>query len=108
VHQTLERQGITEENNPTEYWNTINRRLKDVYPDRFRPAAATRPVAVTGGTRVNGDDSPGSGGTRRRVQLSESQVRIAHSLGITSEQYAAQLVKEEQERDRERARTTVQ
>jgi hypothetical protein len=109
VHQNLAQQGITEENNPTEYWATINRRLKEVYPDRFKPApTTTRPVTVTGGTRVNGDASGSTGGNRKHVVLTESQVRIAHSLGITNEQYATQLVKEETEREREKARGTIQ
>lgn len=109
VHQSLERQGITEESNPTEYWNTINKELKERYPERFKPVGEpTRPVAVTGGMRVNGDASESSSGGRRHVRLSESQVRIAQALGVTKEQYAAQLVKEEQQRDREKARATVQ
>lgn len=111
VHQSLAQQGITEENNPSEYWGAIDRRLKEVYPDRFKPApATTRPVTVTGGTRVNGGASGGTNGsgTRKHVVLTESQVRIAHSLGITNEQYAAQLVKEETEREREKLRGTVQ
>lgn len=103
VHQSLERQGITEEKDPQTYWATVNRRLAEVYPDRFgKPAgdkneagtpAGTRPVTVTGSTRTNGHaaDAP----KRRHIVLSESQVRIAKSLGLTPEQYATQLVKEE-------------
>jgi hypothetical protein len=105
VHQTLERQGVTEENNPTEYWATINKRLKEVYPERFKTAAPTRPVTVTGGTRVNGDTPPLAAG-RKHVVLSESQVRIAKALGLTNEQYATQLVKEE--REREKTGATIQ
>jgi hypothetical protein len=107
VHQALERQGVTEESDPSKYWDTINGRLKEKYPERFKPPP-TRPVAVTGGTRVNGDAGGGSGGNRKHVVMTESQVRIAHSLGLTNEQYATQLVKEETEREREKARTTVQ
>jgi len=102
VHSSLEKQGITETANPEQYWKTIDRRLREVYPQRFKaeepkgeevvPAEpqTRRPVAVVGGTRVNGS----AAATPRRVTLSESQVRIARSLGLTPEQYAAQLVKE--------------
>lgn len=102
VHQSLERQGITEEGDPDQYWSTINRRLREVYPKRFQEAAPAgekpaeseggrRPVTVTGATRTA---TTPNGGSKRHVVLTESQVRIAKSLGITNEQYAAQLVKE--------------
>lgn len=104
VHQSLERQGITEEKDPKTYWETVNRRLAEVYPDRFgKPAAGAegataasaggRPVTVTGSTRTNGHAAEAT--RRRHIVLSESQVRIAKSLGLTPEQYATQLVKEE-------------
>lgn len=113
IHQSLEKQGITEEGDPETYWSTINKRLKEVYPHRFQAAKAAavvalderpeprRPVAVTSGTRVNGGAEPIRG--RRTVVLSESEVRIAKALDLTPEQYATQLVKEEQEREREKA-----
>ena len=100
VHNNLEKQGITETSDPEKYWGTIDRRLREVYPQRFKPAAATteepatgeqprRPVAVVGATRVNGAVRP----SPRHVTLTESQVRIARNLGLTPEQYAASLVK---------------
>ena len=112
VHQSLEKQGITEASDPEKYWSTIDRRLREVYPQRFKPAEAKaevkaedkgettvaveqprRPVTVVGSTRVNGS----APARPRHVQLTESQVRIAKSLGLTNEQYAAQLVKEGKE-----------
>jgi hypothetical protein len=109
VHADLAKQGITEASNPDQYWSSIDRRLREVYPQRFKtavPAAPAeseqqseqepaeqpvrRPVAVMGGTRVNG-----SAPVRpRHVTLTDSQVRIARSLGLTPEQYAQQLVKD--------------
>ena len=106
VHTSLEKQGITELTNPEQYWAAIDRRLREVYPQRFgeKPAARgttveidqpRRPVAVTGATRVNGGTATGK---PRHVTLSESEVRIARALGLTPEQYAAQLVKEAKEK----------
>lgn len=100
VHKSLVAQGITDINNPKEYFGTIDRRLRDKFPERFEAVkeatkeAVTRPANVTGAIRTNGAPEPP---TRRgrHVVLSESQVRIARSLGLTNEQYAAQLIKEE-------------
>jgi hypothetical protein len=112
VHQSLEKQGVTEEGDPEQYWNTINRRLKEKFPERFQAPGRTavtsveeprRPVAVTAGTRTNGSAGEPLRG-RRTVVLSESQVRIAKALDLTNEQYAAQLVKEEQKLEREKGR----
>jgi hypothetical protein len=97
VHESLERQGITENNNPKEYWGTIDREMRERFPERFaekeKPEGGTRPVAVAGATRTNGTAEPKRG--PRHVVLTESQVSLARSLGLTNEQYAMQLVKDE-------------
>lgn len=101
VHQSLERQGITELSNPREYWSTIDKKIRGKFPERFeavepdRPTNGNRPVAVTSATRTNGTEpKPRSG--PRHVVLSESQVKLARSLGISNEDYARQLVRDEQ------------
>jgi len=106
-HHHLAIDGITEESNPDLYWRTIDERLARQYPDKFGDArpegqARPRPVAVTGGTRSASapNGSPASADGKRIVRLTESQVRIAKTLGLTPEQYALQLVKEEQEERR--------
>jgi hypothetical protein len=102
VHESLERQGINEFNNPKEYWGTIDREMRERFPERFTEKAdkadkadkaGSRPVAVAGATRTNGTAEPKRG--PRHVVLTESQVSLARSLGLTNEQYAMQLVKDE-------------
>jgi hypothetical protein len=97
VHEALEKQGITELNNPKEYWGTIDRELRATFPSRFadkeKPEGGSRPVAVAGATRTNGTSEPKRG--PRHVVLTESQVSLARSLGLTNEQYAMQLVRDE-------------
>lgn len=98
VHTALEKQGITENNNPKEYWGTIDRELRETFPQRFaekpeKPEGGTRPVAVAGATRTNGAPEPKRG--PRHVVLTESQVMLARTLGLTNEQYAMQLVRDE-------------
>ena len=97
THNFLVAQGITEASNPKEYWAGIDRRLREKFPEKFqvkqeKQETAGRPVAVAGATRTNGE-APKRG--PRHVTLTESQVRLARSLGLTNEQYAAQLVKDE-------------
>jgi len=105
-HQHLALDGVTEESNPDLYWRTIENKMKEAYPEKFsgtttaRPAEGrARPVAVTGATRSNGGSTPTADG-KRIVRLTESQVRISKRLGLTPEQYAAQLVQEEMEQSR--------
>ncbi|HEY6290355.1 MAG TPA: hypothetical protein VI455_02185 [Terriglobia bacterium] len=104
VHHSLAQQGISEVSNPELYWGTIDRRLREVYPQHYstkedKTTTGTRPVNVAGGMRTNGG-SPASQRGPRHVTLTESEVRIAKQLGITNEQYATQLVKEQQKRER--------
>ena len=109
IHDNLSAQGITEAKNPELYYGAIDKRMREKFPDYFKsvdtmeakptaaaePEAGRRPVAVTGAQRVNGGANGASAAhTPRRVTLTESQVRIAKNLGLTPEQYAAQLVKE--------------
>jgi len=98
VHNALEKQGITDVSNPQAYWSAIDKRMRETFPQRFQAAEATasresRPVTVTGATRTNGAAQP-ERRSPRHITLTESQVRIARSLGLTNEQYATQLVKE--------------
>jgi len=103
VHEALAKQGITEPGNPREYWGAIDRELRAKFPERFggeqaekQPTnGASRPVAVAGATRTNGAEPKSQRGARH-VVLSESQVKLARSLGLTNEQYAMQLVRDEQ------------
>ena len=104
VHAKLTRQGVTDETDPTRYFSEIDKRLRERFPERFKTADGDgqqpqqqrthRPVAVVGGTRTGAPSQNGNGNGKRHVTLSESQVRIARGLGLTPEQYAAQLVKE--------------
>lgn len=102
-HRHMAVDGITEENNPELYWRTIEEKLGERYPEKFKSSTArpteghARPVAVTGATRSNGAASSPSAGGKRTVRLTESMVRLAARLNLSPEQYAAQLVKEEEQ-----------
>jgi hypothetical protein len=102
VHNELAARGITPRDRPDEYWKTIDEELAKFGGngngsssnghDPDDEPRNTRPLAVAGGTRSAGT---ANAGRTRTVRLNESQVRLAHRLGLTTEQYAAQLLLEE-------------
>jgi hypothetical protein len=93
LHKTMiEREGITPDQ--PEYYSRINQEMRKRFPDRFRGGMperrASSPVASV--TRT-GAAAP------RSVRLTESQARLAKRLGLTVEQYAQQIVAEQDQRD---------
>jgi len=65
-----------------EYYSTIDKRMRQVFPDRFEaePAPAKKPATVV---------APSSRATSaKKVVLTQSQVALARKLGLTPEQYA--------------------
>jgi hypothetical protein len=105
VHEHLARRGITANSHPDLYWKTIDERLAEHFPangngnghndreDQDREETRSRPLAVAGGTRSVAGAT--NAGRTRVIRLSESQVRLARKIGITPEQYAAQLAMEQ-------------
>lgn len=105
VHHALANQGIGEQNG-TAYFGAIDQEMRKRYPEQFGMKAPEpkepqqtqpkesggRPVTVTGATRTNGAPAQRS---PRHVVLTESQVRIANTLGITPEDYARELIKQQ-------------
>lgn len=80
----------------SEYYDWIKTLMVREYPpERFgAPAQASRP-GTSPVAPVNRAQSPTGSPARRKVTLTESQVRLAKKLGITPQQYAAELIKEQ-------------
>lgn len=106
VHNSLSARGITATSNPDLYWKTIDERLAKHFPERVNGNGhspddreeqdrdtGSRPLAVAGGTRSQ--TGAANAGRTRVIRLSESQVRLARTLGLTPEQYAHQIAIEE-------------
>lgn len=107
VHEALAKRNITALANPQEYWGTINSRLAAVFPEHYKNGngngngaeaeppepPSSRPLAVAGGTRSQAGAAPAS--RTKSIRLTESQVRLAQRLGVTVEQYAAELARME-------------
>ena len=84
-----------------EYYKLIDNRMKEVFPTHFgnNSTHSNNVVVVDAASRrkanpVVAPASRGSGAPSQRVTLTQTQVKLAERLGITPQQYAAQLIKE--------------
>jgi len=86
VHEDLVGMGVDVESD--EYYNEIDKRMKENFPHRFATQEQRRPVqkVASAGRTQQG---------RRSVRLTKSQVAIAKKLGVPLEEYA-KYVKEVQ------------
>ena len=91
VHEDLVRSGIDPSSKPDDYYAEVDRRIQERFPEHFGGGEETRgsppPQPVVASARR-------SGGKSRKVQLTRSQVDLAKRIGLTKEQYAAQVAKE--------------
>lgn len=90
VDQKLQAEGVAPKG-PTasKYYERVDARLREKFPEIFeRAGARKRPSSV-----VSGVSRSAAGGNKRIVQLSKTQVALAEKMGITPQQYAAELVK---------------
>ncbi len=93
VHEQLIRKGY----NPLvhdEYYQVVDKALRGRFPELFEKAPSPGSGAPT--SRKTPVVAPAGRGGKKpsKVELSSSQVRLASKLGITPEQYAAQVMKE--------------
>jgi|DEB0MinimDraft_10_1074344.scaffolds.fasta_scaffold28661_2 hypothetical protein len=93
VHQSLVKEGINGNNNPDEYYRRIDASMRKRFPDKFDDGFTEEAPHRQAGSVV----APASRSAKkpRKVQLTSTQVSLAKRLGITPEQYAAQLLKKE-------------
>jgi hypothetical protein len=93
VHEQLVRKGYDPRVHD-EYYQTVDKELRDKFPEYFEKAPSSGSGAPT--SRKTPVVAPAGRGGKKpsKVELSSSQVRLASKLGITPEQYAAQVVKE--------------
>ena len=76
-----------------EYYSRIDNRMREVFPETFSDQGTGDPAVGQGMTTVVAPAKRGSA-PPRKVQLTSTQVALAKRLGITPEQYAKQLTKE--------------
>ena len=93
THKKLVAEGVDPQSD--EYYNQIDSEVRKRFPEKFQNSqqqqtARRRESVVAPPSR----QSVAGGGTRTRVVLSESQVKLARRLGLTPEQYASQVAAE--------------
>jgi len=91
LHEKLVRSGVDPRSD--EYYNQIDRAVRRVFPDRFDGGKIEEAAPHRQAGNVVAPAAR-SGKTPRKVQLTSTQVALAKRLGLSNEQYAAQLMKE--------------
>jgi hypothetical protein len=89
VHEKLVKEGIDTKSD--QYYERIDEAMRKTFPDKFDEQIEEAPVRQTGSVVA---PQSRSAKKPRRVQLTSTQVSLAKRLGLTAEQYAAQLLKE--------------
>ena len=94
VHERLKKNGIDPANpeRVEEYYGAVDEAMRKRFPDKFDEVEIEEaPPRQTGNVVAPANRSAKK---PRRVQLTSTQVSLAKRLGLTPEQYAAQLMKE--------------
>jgi len=93
VHDKIVNEGIDPDTD--EYYQLIDSRVREVFPSYFNEGEDADVAQRQKAKSVVAPAKRGSGGgAPRTVKLTQTQVRIAKRLGLSPQQYAAQLVKE--------------
>jgi len=97
VHQKLVVAGINPKLDTDEYYKRINDSMEKFFPDHFKDKHGVETIEVDAPQRPAGNVvAPVNRSAKkpRKVQLTSTQIGLAKRLGVTPEQYAAQLLKE--------------
>jgi hypothetical protein len=70
-----------------EYYRRIDEGIRNRFPDKFTDSQRQPANVVASASRATK--------SARKVKLTPTQVRLAKRLGLTNEQYASQLMKEQ-------------
>ena len=81
LHNKLVKQGVSPQSD--EYYESIDTRMRQVFPDNFEDAEPKRKTSVV---------APATRSTApKKVTLTRTQVQLAKRLGLTPQQYAKQV-----------------
>jgi len=108
VHQKLIAENGSDYASTDEYYAAINKRMRQVFPDRFSEddesdfeadeaeveARTATPKKASKRMPVVAPATRNTGSAPRKVQLTATQVALAKRLGLTPQQYAMQVMKE--------------
>ena len=87
--------------NSQEYYQLVDKRMRDVFPNYFgndesssQGQVVVDPAPRRRASPVVAPATRNSGAAPRKVTLTQTQVALAKTLGLTPQQYATQLIKE--------------
>ena len=86
IHEDLLGEGIESESD--EYYNNINKRMREYFPQKFAQDTTEKEPEVTKQPVQNVASVSRRQGGRKSVKLTKSQVVIAKKLGVPLEEYA--------------------
>ena len=92
LHEKLVKSGIDPRSD--QYYSEIDDAVRRVFPDKFDDGSIIEESAPQRQTGNVVAPAARSGKKPRKVQLTSTQVSLAKRLGLSNEQYAAQLMKE--------------
>lgn len=97
LHQTLvQKEGVDPRSDV--YWSRIDHEMRKRFPEKFEYETSSRQPQRQRKDTIVGSAARSSDGSGKKVTLTKSQVALARRLGITPEQYAQQLIKDQQNR----------
>lgn len=91
LHQKLVNSGVDPRSDA--YFKSVDKSLRQRFADFFEDDADTAPAPTRNKPPAVVAGASRAGAGPRKVQLTQSQVAIAKKLGLTPQQYAAELVK---------------
>jgi hypothetical protein len=94
VHDKIVSEGVDPDTD--EYYELIDTRMRQVFPDQFssETTVVEDESPRTQASNVVAPAKRGAKGSPRKITLTATQLRLAKRLGLTPQQYAAQLLKE--------------
>ena len=92
IHEELVKKGVVGDSE--EYYKEIDREMRKVFPDKFDDVIEDEETQQSQTGNVVAPTKR-SAKKPRTVRLTSTQVNLARRLGLTKEQYAAQLMKDQ-------------
>ena len=92
LHSKLVKSGVDPQSD--EYYETINSRMRRVFPENFEDSEEEKPEAETPKRRANVVAPATRSTAPKKVRLTQTQVAIAKRLGVPLELYAKQVAEE--------------
>ena len=87
IHKVLIDEGLMPNNNPDEYYNELDSRMREEFPERFKTKRTKKIPTVMSGTR--------STLGKNQVKLTKTEVDMANRLGVSLQDYARQKMRQQ-------------